>query len=439
MKKILLIIFTIILILSVNVLAVDIDIDIGCPAIDRAGSLTGLRTAINKGNPADADIIDVDINYISSFADNANQGICSDGTYIYTINSSTLYKYSKAGVLQNSRNISGDHPSYDQMGDLCYYNGFLYVGVGNYPSTPSRGAVLKINASTLALNNTISTQGNHEAGGITRHPDGTFWVISYTDLSPSKIYKYSADWVYQAVYDLETVAGGSWGYDGIEWINGYLFANTHDAHDGNYCDVYYFSDGIFKRIIRFSHMINGKVCGQGIGLDPTEDNILWWAARGDSDKAYKTEINFSGTILPIIIEVEIWAYTDMTLAEVATFYRPNPGPYPDKFTTRDYEAIGTVTAGSKQTFTVNLDVQVGDYIGIKWQTGAIERDVSGGDGLWHTDSDQIPCANYEFSLNASWIVSLYGYSAAVGWDHKWNTQTISKWNTKEIIKWNGLE
>jgi len=118
--------------------------------------------------------------------------------------------------------------------------------------------------------------------------------------------------------------------------------------------------------------------------------------------------NATGTITT----VEVWAAIDMTLAEVATFYRPNPGSYPNKLTTRDWEPIGTVTAGSKQTFTVSLDVQVGDYIGIKWQGGSIKRYITGGDGFWHDSSDQIPCTNHEFSFGVNWIASLYGYSAA---------------------------
>ncbi|MBA7573648.1 hypothetical protein ES695_06475 [Candidatus Atribacteria bacterium 1244-E10-H5-B2] len=178
-------------------------IDIGCPAIDRSSYLAGLRTAINKGNPMSADFVDVGINYVSSFADNANQGVCSDGTYIYTTSTSVLYKYSKAGVLQNSRDISEDHPSYFHISDLCYYNGFLYVGVSSYPTKPYEGAVLKINASDLSLDSIIVTENTHEVSSIVRHSDGTFWVSSYTDLDPSRIYKYSSDWVYQAVYNLD--------------------------------------------------------------------------------------------------------------------------------------------------------------------------------------------------------------------------------------------
>ena len=42
-------------------------------------------------------------------------------------------------------------------------------------------------------------------------------------------------------------------------------------------------------------------------------------------------------------------------------------------------------------------------------------------------------------------VNIYFYecdfneTTAVGWEHKWNTQTIAKWNTKEFTKWNDLE
>ncbi|GAH36698.1 unnamed protein product, partial [marine sediment metagenome] len=53
----------------------------------------------------------------------------------------------------------------------------------------------------------------------------------------------------------------------------------------------------------------------------------------------------------------------------------------------------------------------------------------------------MPCDNQFFSSQVSNGIALYGIGATVvvGWDHKWNTKTISKWNTKEIVKWNGLE
>lgn len=138
----------------------------------------------------------------------------------------------------------------------------------------------------------------------------------------------------------------------------------------------------------------------------------------------------------IVTTVEIWTNSAMTDAEVATFYEG----VANQLTTRDTEYIGAVSAGSKQTFTVSLDVEVDDCIGIYWSDAGvgIEQSTSGFDGVWFKDGDQIPCSTTTFSVMAGDAISLRGISA-VGWTHKWNTQTISKWNTKEFTKWNGLE
>lgn len=145
--------------------------------------------------------------------------------------------------------------------------------------------------------------------------------------------------------------------------------------------------------------------------------------------------NADGTIT----NVEIYAVSGYTLTncEVATFYCPDPTFYPDKLSTRDYEFIGDVVGGSKQTFAVDLTVYAGDYIGI-YASLYLERETSGGEGVWYISGDTIPCTNQAFSFNSTWVVSLYGYSA-VGWAHKWNTATISKWNGQVITKWNGLQ
>jgi hypothetical protein len=241
----------------------------------------------------DVDKLDkqTEIEYISEFANNASQGVCSDGTYIYTTSSSILSKYDKDGVLQTSRDISGDDASNDHIGDLCYHDGFLYIGISNYPTIPLTGSVLKIDASDLSLDSIIATEGNHPAGSVARKEDGTFWAVSFDDPTPVKIYKYSSAWVYQAVYNLESV-GGVYAYDGIEWIDEYLFANPHETvATGEYMDKYRFDGTAFYRVERISHIINNKICGQGIGLDPIEDRVLWWAARGDEFKVYKTNIN----------------------------------------------------------------------------------------------------------------------------------------------------
>ena len=138
-----------------------------------------------------------------------------------------------------------------------------------------------------------------------------------------------------------------------------------------------------------------------------------------------------------ITSVEIWAYITMENVEVATFYVVSG----DNLSTRDTHTIGTVTAGSKQTFSeLDITVEAGDYIGIYGSAGNIELSVFGDVGIWWLSSDEIPCTDITFSYIASRGVSLYGTgTTVVGWSHKWNTKTIAKWNTKEFTKWNGVE
>jgi len=133
-----------------------------------------------------------------------------------------------------------------------------------------------------------------------------------------------------------------------------------------------------------------------------------------------------------ITEIRVWAYTDLLNCEVATFYIVSG----NNLSTRDHETIGTVTAGAERVFSVNIDVQAGDYIGLYYTAGAMELDTSGGVGIWRVvgDIDAIPCTNQEFGFMSNFIMSICGRGVTVG--IKWNGVTISKWNGKVITKLN---
>jgi len=105
-----------------------------------------------------------------------------------------------------------------------------------------------------------------------------------------------------------------------------------------------------------------------------------------------------------ITSVEIWANTNLTNCEVGIFYEESPWV----LTTRDTETIGSVTAGSKQTFSVDLDVKEGDYIGIYFTAGDIEYDSEGYGGIMALEGDYIPCSNETFDAYSGDTVSLYG-------------------------------
>jgi len=107
-----------------------------------------------------------------------------------------------------------------------------------------------------------------------------------------------------------------------------------------------------------------------------------------------------------ITSVEIYAETSMTNVKVATFYvKPTY-----IFTTRDYQYLGNVAEGAKRTFTVDLDVVIGDYIGIYYNAGNMYRDTTGS-GYWSITEDYIPCTDVYMDKLDSKTISLYGTGA----------------------------
>jgi len=99
--------------------------------------------------------------------------------------------------------------------------------------------------------------------------------------------------------------------------------------------------------------------------------------------------------------VELWFETNATGVKVATFSKSG-----SVFTARDVVTIGNVTAGSKQTFSVDLAVSVGDYIGVYYQTGTISADTSGGTGIYNLYGDHTDDAE-TYALGAGDAISLY--------------------------------
>ena len=135
-----------------------------------------------------------------------------------------------------------------------------------------------------------------------------------------------------------------------------------------------------------------------------------------------------------ITKVEIFAKAALQNCEIASFYEGDA----NRLYTRDSVAIGAVPQ-LYSSHDVSLVFEAGDCIGIYYTNGSLEQDTAGYGGEWYRSGDNIPCTNAVFTFLANRTVSLYGTAITVGWDHKWNTQTISKWNTKEFTKWNGLE
>ncbi len=116
--------------------------------------------------------------------------------------------------------------------------------------------------------------------------------------------------------------------------------------------------------------------------------------------------------------VEIWPVSELSNVDVATFFVISG----DNLSTRDLEAIGTVTSGSKQTFSgLDMDTETGDYIGLYSAGGSLEADA--GVDKWFKSSDWIPCTNVAFTSSSFLgLGSIYGTGteSGAGWANKFN-------------------
>jgi len=107
--------------------------------------------------------------------------------------------------------------------------------------------------------------------------------------------------------------------------------------------------------------------------------------------------NASGTLT----SVSLYFNTIATGVKVTTFTKSGT-----TFTPHAVATIGTVAAGSKQTFAVGLAVAAGDYIGCYFVSGSIEGAGVGGAGLWFCAGDQTGGAA-TYSPNATGVMSIF--------------------------------
>jgi nicotinic acid phosphoribosyltransferase len=110
---------------------------------------------------------------------------------------------------------------------------------------------------------------------------------------------------------------------------------------------------------------------------------------------------------------EIWAATNLSGTKIGTFSGSGTS-----WTVRDYESIGNVTSGSKQTFTgKNCNVSTNDVLGIYFSGGTIERDTSGFGGVGvklSTDVFGGGTNTYNISDDDAFSIYATGATAAAG-------------------------
>ncbi|RLI53783.1 MAG: hypothetical protein DRP09_14830 [Candidatus Thorarchaeota archaeon] len=246
----------------------------------------------------------IKVHYESGYIDNvtfvsrsgdvdAHQGVCSDGTYLYTTQGSNIWensylkKWDKDWNLQQNLTIPDN--SYDtdvrQVNSLCYKDGKLYVGANNFDTAQKHGWIFVYNASDLSYIEKHQVK-DHYCEGCDYH-DGYWWVV-YHDWP--YVSKYDSNWNWVADYALES--GGE--YEGIRWKEDYIYVNNHEGAARTKLDCYKWTGSGFELVKEIDRP--SDYATQGISFDPSETDVMWWAERKyqgtlEDDRVVKTTIN----------------------------------------------------------------------------------------------------------------------------------------------------
>ena len=126
--------------------------------------------------------------------------------------------------------------------------------------------------------------------------------------------------------------------------------------------------------------------------------------RDSSNPSGNTYIdkNNAATDTGTITQVNLYVATEMTGVKIGTFSGAGLS-----WTNRDVAVLGTLSAGLNQV-PVNIDVVTGDFIGLYFTGGALDRDVSGGSGYNSKSGDQFGAGAQTYTNVASRIMSAGG-------------------------------
>ena len=128
-------------------------------------------------------------------------------------------------------------------------------------------------------------------------------------------------------------------------------------------------------------------------------------AAGRTRIAMGNPANASG----VLTSFELWFNTDASDVKIGTFSGSSAS-----WDDRDYESLGSVTAGSKQTFTgKNCDVSANDIIGVYSGAGKIEQDNSGGDGVGYYAGDAFGGGAQSYTLQTGYSYSCYATGVTI--------------------------
>jgi hypothetical protein len=126
---------------------------------------------------------------------NCHQGIATDGTYFYGIDTNIIYKFDSSWNIVDSLPAAGTAAGINHLGGGQCLNGFLYVAAQNYTSEVNfdsmRIAVYDTSDMSFVATHDISAQPNEVSGLCIDESARIIYVCNY--VTGDKLYKYDLD------------------------------------------------------------------------------------------------------------------------------------------------------------------------------------------------------------------------------------------------------
>jgi hypothetical protein len=130
---------------------------------------------------------------------------------------------------------------------------------------------------------------------------------------------------------------------------------------------------------------------------------IFRSSNASSNTRTRIDIGNPANDTGILTTFEIYLHADSTDVKMGTFSKNS-----SSFTNRDFESLGNVTSGSKQTFTgKNCDVKSGDYLGSYFNTGNLAWSASGGQDVYYYSGNAFTGGALNFTFDDGHTSSIY--------------------------------
>ncbi len=230
-------------------------------------------------------------------AEEANQGVASDGTHVYAIDNDRIGKYEIA-TGKRVAEWKGGRALFPHMNSCTVVKRELVCAASNYPAVPQTSAVEIFDTKTLQHLRTVSLGfGTGSLTVMDRHADKWWAVFANYDAKggePGRDHRYTtlvrmddgfrkeAAWSFPPEllerFAPKSCSGASWGADGRLYVTG------HDHKE-----LYVLELPEAGSVLKYLATIPIATPGQAVDWDPKHPNRLWSIAR-DERKLVASEI-----------------------------------------------------------------------------------------------------------------------------------------------------